>query len=172
MAGRLSRGRGQAIRRIMQRKHAELPGEPAANNSVLLTTKVRDRDKGTENGEKQGETIWKGRKGQEWTPVLPTQGQNPKPCGTDKPRAGGRVARCPESSLLCSFSSQATAEVCTAAALQGPTVNAPQGASAMSPPSRAPTQLSHPMQAGHLVVASSLLPDALGYTVTRCFEFL
>lgn len=47
----------------MKRKHAELPGEPAANNSVLLTTKVRDRDKGTENGEKQHETVSKGEKG-------------------------------------------------------------------------------------------------------------
>lgn len=44
----------EAIRRIMKRKHAELPGEPAANNSVLLTTKVRDRDKGTEKWRKTG----------------------------------------------------------------------------------------------------------------------
>lgn len=33
---------------VRKRKHAELPGEPAASTSVLLTTKVRDRDKGTE----------------------------------------------------------------------------------------------------------------------------
>lgn len=48
------RGGREAIRRIMKRKHAELPGEPAANNSVLLTTKVRDRDKGTEKWRKTG----------------------------------------------------------------------------------------------------------------------
>lgn len=47
-------GSREAIRRIMKRKHAELPGEPAANNSVLLTTKVRDRDKGTEKWRKIG----------------------------------------------------------------------------------------------------------------------
>lgn len=48
-------GSRQASNGVTKRKHAELPGEPAANTSVLLTTKVRDRDKGTENGEKQGE---------------------------------------------------------------------------------------------------------------------
>lgn len=61
----------------MKRKHAELPGEPAANNSVLLTTKVRDRDKGTEKMEKNRVRPYrKARKkisiikGQEQTPVL------------------------------------------------------------------------------------------------------
>lgn len=44
----------EATGRITKRKHAELPGAPAANNSVLLTTKVRDRDKGTEKWRKTG----------------------------------------------------------------------------------------------------------------------
>lgn len=44
----------------MRRKHAELPGEPA-NSSVLLTAKVRDRDKGTEKGREQGETALEAR---------------------------------------------------------------------------------------------------------------
>ena len=52
-ASRALVGSTEAIR-IMKRKHAELPGEPAANNSVLLTTKVRDRDKGTEKWRKTG----------------------------------------------------------------------------------------------------------------------
>lgn len=49
--------------RVTKRKHAELPGEPAANTSVLLTAKVRDRDKGTENGEKHGEMVLEVRRG-------------------------------------------------------------------------------------------------------------
>lgn len=48
---------------VTKRKHAELPGEPAANTSVLLTAKVRDRDKGTENGEKHGEMALKSEGG-------------------------------------------------------------------------------------------------------------
>lgn len=47
-------GSREATGRSMKRKHAELPGEPAANNSVLLTTKVRDRDRGTEKWRKTG----------------------------------------------------------------------------------------------------------------------
>lgn len=37
----------------VQKKQAYLPGLPGASMSVLLTTKVRDKDKGTREGEKR-----------------------------------------------------------------------------------------------------------------------